>query len=57
MSVASATACFPAMNARGLNGESSVSSCENFTFHGQQLSQLCRYNRFEIALRTGSLTH
>ena len=56
MSVASVTASFLAMNSRARNGESSASSCENFTFHGQQLWEMCRYNRFEILLMTGSRT-
>ena len=56
MSVASVTASFLAMNARARNGESSASSCENFTFHGQQLWEMCRYNRCEILLMTGSRT-
>ena len=56
MSLASVTASFPAMNSRARNGESSASSCENFTFHGQQVWEMCRYNRFEIPLSTGRLT-
>ena len=56
MSVASVTAPFPAMNSRAWNGESSASACENSTFHGQQVWEMCRYNRFEIALLTGCLT-
>ena len=56
MSVASVTASFPAMNSRALNGESSASACENFTFHGHTLWEMCRYNRFEISLDVGALT-
>ncbi len=56
MSVASVTASFPAMNSRARNGESSAKSCENFTFHGQQVWEVCRYNRFEIPLATGRRT-
>ncbi len=56
MSVASVTASFPATNSRARNGESSANSCENFTFHGQTDCEMCRYNRFEIILATGSRT-
>ena len=47
---------FPAMNSRALNGESSASACENVTFHGHTLWEMCRFNRFEIALTTGNRT-
>ena len=53
MSRASVTASFPATNARARNGESSANSCENFTFHGHTLWEMCRYTRFEIPLETG----
>ena len=56
MSVASVRASFPAINSRARNGESADSSCENFTFHGHTLWEMCRYNRFEMALLTGRLT-
>ena len=56
MFVASVTASFPATNIRARNGESSASSCENFTFHGQQVWEKCRYTRFEIALSTERLS-
>ena len=56
MSAASVTASFPAMKSRALNGESSASSCENFRFHGQTFWEMCRYNRFQIPLTTGSRT-
>ncbi|MDZ7630297.1 MAG: hypothetical protein U5K74_02770 [Gemmatimonadaceae bacterium] len=53
MSVASVTAFFASMNPRGLNGESAANSCENFTFHGHTLWEMCRYNRFMVGLDTG----
>ena len=53
MSVASVTASFPAINSRARNGDASASSCENFPFHGHTLWEMCRHNRFEIALTTG----
>ena len=56
MFVASVTASFPATNSRARNGESSASAKENFAVHGQTDWEMCRYNRFEIALRTGRLT-
>ena len=56
MSVASVAASFPAMNSLALNGESSANACENFTFHGHTSWEMCRYNRFEILLMTGSRT-
>jgi hypothetical protein len=56
MSVASVAASFPAMNSRARNGESSATSSENITFHGQQVWEMCRYNRFQISLVTGSRT-
>jgi len=55
MSRATATASFPAMNSRAANGDPAASSCENFTFHGQTLWEMCRYNRFTIELGTGLL--
>ena len=56
MSVASVIASFPATNSRARNGESSASSCENFTFHGQQLQETCQYTCFEIPLDVGART-
>ncbi len=56
MSVASVSASFPAMNSRARNGESSASTCENFTFQGQTLWEMCRHNRFEIPLQAGRRT-
>ncbi len=53
MSVASVAASFPAMNCRARNGESSANSCENFTFHGPQVWEKCRHNRFVVELDTG----
>ena len=44
------------MNSRARNGESSASACENFTFHGQQVWEMCRYNRFEITPTSGQST-
>ena len=52
----SVTASFPAMNSRAANGDPSANSCENFTFHGHTLWEMCRYNRFEVSLSTGRLT-
>jgi hypothetical protein len=61
--LAIATAAFrlsPASFARFIgdlrHGEPSASSCENFTFHGQQLWEMYRYNRFEVELDTGRRT-
>ena len=56
MSVASFTALLPAMNSRAANGEPSDNACENFTFHGHTLWEMCRYNRFELTLETGTRT-
>ena len=56
MSVASVSEAFPAMNSRARNGESSASACKNFAFHGQTDWEMCRYNRFEIALLSGART-
>ena len=42
----------PARTGRAPNARS-VSCSENFTFHGQQVWEMCRYTRFEIALATG----
>jgi hypothetical protein len=56
MSVARVIKSFRAMNSRARNGDPSAKSCENFTFHGQQLWEMCRYNRFEVSLRTGLRT-
>ena len=53
MSVASVAASFPATNARAANGDDSGSADENFTFHGHTSWEMCRYNRFEVALGTG----
>ncbi len=53
MSSASVTASFPAMNSRAQNGEFATKACENFTFHGHTLWEMCRYDRFEIPLTTG----
>ncbi len=56
MSVASVTASFRAMNSRARNGESVGNSCENFTFHGHTLWEMCRYDRFPILLLPGRVT-
>jgi hypothetical protein len=56
MSVASVSASFPAMKPHARNGESSVSSCENFTFHGHTSWEMRRYARFELSLGTGRRT-
>ena len=56
MSRANVRESFPAMNSRARNGESSANSCENFTLQGQTDWEMCRYNRFEIALTIGGGT-
>ena len=56
MSRASVTASFPARNFRAANGESCAGACENYTFHGHTLWEICPHNRFEIPLLTGRST-
>ena len=56
MFVASVTASLPRTKSRAANGESSATSYENFTFHGQPVWEMCRYTSVEIALSTRRLT-
>ena len=53
MSRASVTASFPATNSRAAKGDPTANACENFTFHGHTLWEMCRYNRFMVELDTG----
>jgi len=41
---------------RAANRDPAANSCENFTFHGHRLWEMCRYDRFMVELDTGRRT-
>jgi len=49
----SVTASLPRITSRATNGDPAANSCENFTFHGHILREMCRYNRFMVEVDMG----